>query len=160
MVSTGGASACIAHVPFHAPDTKAANIVFSGEIKSYRKLHEEFASAVVTFNVTQIYRGNAGSEVTALWQNSTFSVPEDLVEFTALFGSRLVVGITSHKTRLPLRGPSATFMPLNDEELSSLPRILQAPCSDPFMFRTKDADDILTFVEFTNHLGAIQKMWR
>lgn len=113
------AFACIVQWPFNVADMDLAEVIFRGRIEIYEKL-PNFSNNTVKMNflVLQTYKGPHEPEFfDAIWQNSTYGVPEDLS------GLEVIVGLAPRYLR------PKEFPGLQDQHW-----ILQVPCRAPFMF--------------------------
>ena len=75
----------------------------------------------------------------AIWQNSTFGLPDDLADFIEQHGTEFVVGLTN------VNNPEASADPTAGNRE---PHILQNPCAPPYLFGVKD--DSVTWILFDN----------
>ena len=136
------AHACMAQAPLELADIKYADVVVVGRISNYTIVRDPYVSpqrrdsskgasflgdyAKFDVLIDEVLVGKAAQSVTVTWDNSTFGEPESMPS-----GPFLIALRDPRSRGLPLRGPSATILP--NPEPSSL-TVLQAPCSDPFIF--------------------------
>lgn len=122
------ASSCIILGPFIIGDMDAAAVVFRGRIEGYEKLSKDSNTVRLRFVVIQTYKGPPEPvSRDAIWQNSTYGVPDDLYEFTESFGHEFIVGL----------GPRYSNSK-DDQEVPDQRWVLQKPCRPPFLFGVKE----------------------
>ena len=128
------AEACMFHAPIELSDIKYAEVVVLGHISNYALADESSVFDYAKFDILidEVLMGKAARTISVTWDNSTFEFPESMPSGQLLIASR-----DPRSGTLPLRGPSATIVP--NPELDTL-TVLQAPCSDPFIFAS-DSDE-------------------
>ncbi|HEY0324762.1 MAG TPA: hypothetical protein VGC46_02135 [Allosphingosinicella sp.] len=137
------AHACLEGADLVLDDVRYADTVVVGRIANYSVIAREkdeflgpiFEYARFDIMVEEVLKGRAPPVLTATWDNSTFPEPGKIgppVKYLIALQSPESASV------LPLRGPSATVMGLPQPDL---PIVLQAPCSEPFIFErgSKDA---------------------
>jgi hypothetical protein len=103
----------------------------------YRKAlsrQKSFMSDYAHFNVLvdEVLVGAPPQVLSVTWDNSTFGEPKKLDEGPFLIALRKQDAQTP-----PLRGPSATILPVPEPQSLT---ILQAPCAPPFMLKATSAE--------------------
>lgn len=130
MTSIGAAAhACMAQAPIVLADAKYAEIVVVGRISNYEIVGDpQRIWSYARFNVLidEVLVGKVSQELTVTWDNSTYSEPTSMPS-----GPFLIALRDPRSGQLPLRGPSATFLPNSEPNLLT---VLQAPCAGPFIF--------------------------
>ena len=156
--AAGPVQACMMSAPLVLEDVFYADVVVVGRIANYRivrdpiirqerraalseaiakhpellRMVEEggYMSDYARFDllVDEVLSGQAGASIAVTWDNSTFGIPESMPAGPVLIALR-----RPGAPMLPLRAPSVTTLP--DPEPGAL-AVLQAPCSDPFMFES------------------------
>ena len=106
------ALACRTEQTIALEDVRKANVVLVGRISNYRIISVSYARFVI--QVDEVLVGRVPQRLSIHWNNSTFEVPIDL---------------RSGPFLIALQGPSTN----SDYELGSF-KLLQAHCSDPFLF--------------------------
>jgi hypothetical protein len=152
--ASGPARACIMFVPPTLADVSYADVVVIGQIKNYRIIRDEafrkkrLASpnlsakdrkfyenpktgllpdyARFEIQVEHVLVGQASGRLSAMWDNSTFGEPDQMVS-----GRYLIALRRPRSASPPLRGPSATILPSPDPSTLT---VLQAPCSSAFIY--------------------------
>lgn len=130
------AHACMTSAELVLGDVEYADVVVVGRITNYSVVAGDngrpgsiFDYARFDVQIDEVLKGEAPSFVTVTWDNSTFAEPDTITP-----GQYLVALRSPKSSRIPpLRGPSATIMPTPDRHL---PTVLQAPCSEAFIFAT------------------------
>lgn len=146
----GKAQACMFFQPFKINHADAAETVFFGTVSSY-ETRADNSAATITFRPLEFYRGNAAAEVTALWHNSTFGLPETMDDFVQDYGTKLVVGIYK-----PAPSPKAK----HNQPLQSSNLIVQAHCHGPFMLKEDKREEIRKYMQYANGLRAIKNLFQ
>ena len=155
----GVAHACMVQTMPDPEDVRHADIVVVGQISNYeiildeafrrkklsrpdlspqlRAHHEEQKGVLSDYarfdiHVDEVLHGEAQQKLTVTWDNSTFAEPKKMAA-----GPFLIALRDPGSARPLLKGPSATILPnLDPEHLT----VLQAPCSNPFIFDDKSDD--------------------
>ncbi len=157
---SGSAHACMMSEKIQLDDIKYADVILVGRISKYEIVpNEEFrqrmlANPKLSPEMREHYKAGNGipsdyarldlqveevlageprigslpNSLSVTWYNSTFAHPK-----TMTAGPFLIALRDASSPIPPLRGPSATIK--SNREPGSL-TILQAPCSDPFMFES------------------------
>jgi hypothetical protein len=134
---SSAAFACLGVAPRVMEDIKQADIVFEGEVISYKRKGCPKSDpslkcfGLIRVRVDETYYGEHRKAWTLYWWNSTFRVPEQWErDRLMIFAAKWNDGRS-----LPLRGPSATVF---ETKRPDLPQVLQAPCSSPFFLSADD----------------------
>jgi hypothetical protein len=168
-VSTTPSWACMVFVSPKLEDVNYADVVVLGRISNYRIVRDEaFRKHMLTsrhltadmrrmysdpkqglmtdyarfdIQVEKVLKGQAGTNVSVTWDNSTFGEPGKMKT-----GRYLVALRRSNSASPPLRGPSATIAPNPNPTLLT---VLQAPCSSPFLYEigTAEAQSVIAIVQ-------------
>jgi hypothetical protein len=85
-----------------------------------------------TVVVDEVLLGHVGPRVTVTWDNSTFDEPASMPAGQFLIALRDPNGAAP-----PLRGPSATILPVPEPRTLT---VLQAPCAPAFIFERSSAE--------------------
>lgn len=158
FVISSSAFACFAPAPMELRDIINADLIIEGTVTRYefvvteetrrnkerllaryKSQNEEerweelknkalVSYALLTIRVERVLTGNAPGEITITWKNSTFELPETLDASLQIFAIR---DPRKGHPSLPLRAPSGLILPAPEPDKLTL---LQAPCSDAFMF--------------------------
>ena len=122
------AHACIRMVPIELADIEYADVVVVGRIEHYEIVgNPEHIGSYAKFDVLvdEVLLGEAAQEISATWDNSTFTLPKTMAS-----GPLLIALRDPGSEMRPLRA-TGTILPNPKPDLMTL---LQAPCSSPFMF--------------------------
>lgn len=159
LAASQPAVACRIYSPIDLQDVQYADVVLVGRISNYRIIRDEAfrrerlsrpnlspedralyggPTSLLTdyarfeVEVVEVLHGKAPKRLSVTWDNSTFGEPDQMPAGPFLMALR-------HPSSAgpPLRGPSATFFPNAEPEL---PRLLQAPCSSPFLFESASVE--------------------
>ncbi len=123
------AHACILLVPIELAQIRQADVVVMGRISNYAIIRDAF-SQYAQFDVLAdgVVVGEAPETLTVMWENSTFELPDSMPSGPFLIALRdLRPSIADFKA-------SGATLPPGPEPAPFL--VLQAPCSDPFMFKS------------------------
>ena len=139
LVGSSHASACV--VPrmfFDESIVDQAHIIIRGRLVAYELLYSDRlanpVAARLTFEVAETYRGDHRATHDAIWYNSTFALPDDLSRFSETFREDAVAGlIPAGYDVQPGSVSSLTVGRTKNIRFPELPRILQTPCTPPFM---------------------------
>lgn len=129
----GAANACLMDHPLNLDNIEYADAVVVGTIKDYRPVlgqhHAKFE--VVPDNVL---KGEVGEQLVVAWADSTFVLPTTMPP-----GAYLIALKNPDSQHSPPGGRSAKFLPNPRPDLYT---VLQASCSDPFIFEagSKEAE--------------------
>ena len=134
--ATAASQACITDRPFSPKTIDTAATIVRARVIGYERIKDYSVGAVLTIEVLETYRGNAGKTEKLLWFNSTFSVPSDLAEFNRWYKQgTLYIGYSpperTTKSYIEDIGDIGVRLPPDQARLDL---IAQAPCSPPFMF--------------------------
>ena len=124
--ATAASQACITDRPFSPKTIETAATIVRARVIGYELIA---LGAVLTIEVLETYRGNAGKTEKLLWFNSTFSVPSDLAEFNRLNADAFYIGYSPSPVEMR-EYISAFFPPAH----AGLDLIAQSPCAGPFIF--------------------------
>lgn len=128
------ADACVIGYPFNERTIDDAEVIFRGRPIAYARMEDEFVTARLGFQVMETYRGEHRRTWHVVWQNSTYSIPDNLWEFVERYGWDVVVGLVPPGWRGRVDDPrSYVVIPPSSGRLWELPWVLQVPCSPPFM---------------------------
>ncbi|MET0361862.1 MAG: hypothetical protein ABW048_08945 [Sphingobium sp.] len=155
--SPGSAHACRMLVSPQLEDVNYADVVVIGRVNNYRIIRDEafrkrmleipnlsaqmrktyedpeqgLLSDYARFDirVERVLVGEASTELSVTWDNSTFEEPDQMSA-----GDYLIALRRPNSANPPLRGPSATILPSPDANALTL---LQAPCSRAFIYDTE-----------------------
>jgi len=142
---SNSASACVVFAPLVDSDIKHADIIFQGKLTNYELVSEGKGRSlgdygILSFRVTDVIKGSVENEVQIYWHNSTFGMPDSIKKNKEY----LVAAVKADHSGLPLRGPSATILGTQRPDLY---RLMQAPCSEPFMFfKSKESQEIISAI--------------
>ena len=147
LVSLGSAqslSACIVYADIDYQAIFQADLVVIGQVSNYRILRPKDDKGRIIAEYAQfdirtrevVKAANAdspqsGDLIPVTWDNSTFSEPDAMYSLPQSVGFLIALRHPSSDVP-PLRGPSAFIAPTPDPELFT---VLQAPCSQAFIFR-------------------------
>ena len=120
-------------MPFNEETIDHAEIIFRGRPTGYEAFPDEFSVARLTFDVEETYRGRVTESWVAVWQNSTFGIPDSLSDFMIRFGDDVVVGLAPPGSIAPMDAPSAAIIGPKNPIFWEIPWVIQAPCAPPFM---------------------------
>jgi hypothetical protein len=62
-----GVAACAALSPFAVDSLVAADIILTGEVTGYQDLYSAPGAALVTVQVAEVIKGEAGAEIALIW---------------------------------------------------------------------------------------------
>lgn len=133
QVSPYPAHACIVGSPFTEQTIDDAETVIRGRVVAYEIVSNELGVfAKLEFDVLETYRGQDSPAYVALWNNSTFSFPETLADFTTAFGQDIVAGLGPMDVSEARPGMLLAIR-LYSPEWLEFPWVLQSLCEPPFM---------------------------
>jgi hypothetical protein len=128
------ASACIVHGGFELSNIQDADIVFEGQVVKYEYIESDGVNvdyALVSFDVTHRFFGEVNDRVTIYWShpvqpNSMWEGPD-----------RAIVAVQSSERQLEPIFVGTSLVSFSHRP--DLPRIIDQPCSDPFILPPDDA---------------------
>lgn len=115
----GAGTACAVMSPFNLSDLAGADMVVVGEVTNYEDLPESDWAALLTVQVDQVLKGEAGGEMVFVWNGGMAQGP-----YEPLARGRVLLGAKDAGT-----APGASFVDARPD----LPRLGQNICSEVWM---------------------------